>query len=94
MTAALASCSAAAGQQTATEGVLHGHGIVKAVERGSGAVTLTQDEITGFMPAMERTYQMQAPQLSGCLRPGDTVDFTMDAAEHVILDVNLLNYDQ
>lgn len=95
MAAALALCSAAAAQQTtATEGVLRVHGIVKAVEPGSGAVTLAQDEIKGFMPAMERTYRVQTPQHSECLRPGDTVDFTTDAAADVILEVNLLNYDQ
>ncbi len=94
MAAALALCSAAAAQQTEPEGVFHGRGIVRAVEPGSGAVTIAHDEIKGFMPAREMTYRVQAPQLSGCLRPGDTVDFTMDEAEHVVLEVNLLNYDQ
>jgi Cu/Ag efflux protein CusF len=45
------------------------------------------------MPAMEVMYQVQDPQLSECLRPGDTVDFSTDAVEHVIVRANLLNYE-
>jgi Cu/Ag efflux protein CusF len=61
---------------------------------GAGAVTIAHDEIRGFMPAMEVMYQVQDPQLSECLRPGDTVDFSTDAVEHVIVSANLLNYEQ
>jgi Cu/Ag efflux protein CusF len=46
------------------------------------------------MPAMEVMYQVQDPQLSECLRPGDTVDFSTDAVEHVIVSANLFNYEQ
>lgn len=94
MAAALALCSAAAAQETAQEGVFRGHGIVRAVESATGAVTIAHDEIKGFMPAMEVMYQVQDPQLSECLRPGNTVDFSTDAVEHVIVSANLLNYEQ
>jgi Cu/Ag efflux protein CusF len=92
--AALALCSAAEGQQTAQEGVFQGYGVVRAVESGTGAVTIAHDEIKGFTPAMEMMYRVQEPKLSECLRPGDTVDFSIDAAEHTIVRVNLLNYDE
>ncbi len=91
---ALALCSSAAAQQDATEGVFQGHGIVMAVEPATGAVTLAHDDIKGFTPAAETMYPVPAPDVSECLRPGDTVDFTIDAAKHMILGVNLLNYDQ
>jgi Cu/Ag efflux protein CusF len=65
----------------------------RAVEAATGAVTIAHDEIKGFMPAMEVMYQVQDPQLSECLRPGDTVDFSTDAVEHVIVRANLLNYE-
>jgi hypothetical protein len=40
-------------------------------------------------------YRVQESGLSECLRPGDTVDFSIDAAERVVIvGVNLLNYDQ
>jgi Cu/Ag efflux protein CusF len=94
MVAAVALCSAAAAQQTAHEGVFQGHGVVRAVEPGTGAVTIAHDEIKGFMPATERMFRVQEPGLSECLRPGDTVDFSIDAAEQAIVRVNLLYYDQ
>jgi Cu/Ag efflux protein CusF len=94
MAVALALCSAAAPQQTAQEGVYQGHGVVRTVEPRTGAVTIAHDEIKGFTPAMEMMYRVQEPELSECLRPGDIVDFSIDAAERVIVRLNLLNYDQ
>jgi Cu/Ag efflux protein CusF len=95
MVAALALPSAAPAQQTGQEGVFQGHGVVRAVEPGTGAVTIAHDEIKGFMPAMEIKYQVQEPKFSRSLRPGDAVDFSIDAAERVVIvGVNLLYYDQ
>jgi Cu/Ag efflux protein CusF len=94
MAAALALCSAAAAQETAQDGVFQGRGMVRAVEPATGAVTIAHDQIKGFMPAMEVMYQVQAPELSQSLRPGDTVDFSTDPVEHVIVKANLLYYDQ
>jgi Cu/Ag efflux protein CusF len=113
MAAALALCSAAAAQEAdpqgwwrsssldAKKGVFHARGIVKAVDPGNGAVTLAHDAIEGLKPAMETVYRVQAPGLIKSLRPGDTVDFSIDASnfsidalEEVIIGVSLLNYDQ
>jgi Cu/Ag efflux protein CusF len=94
MAASLALCSAAAAQETAQDGVFQGHGIVRAVESATGAVTIAHDEIKGLTPAMEVMYQVQEPQVSECMRPGDTVDFSTDPVEHVIVRANLLYYDQ
>ena len=113
MASVLALCSAAAAQeadprgwwrsssQDAQKALFHARGIVKSVEPGSGAVTLAHDDIQGLKPAMETVYRVQEPELCKYLRPGDTVDFTvdasdfsMDALEEVIVGVNLLNYDQ
>ena len=109
----LALCSAAAAQEAdpqgwwrsssldAQKGLFHARGIIKAIEPGSGAVTLSHDEIQGLKPGMEMVYRVQAPELSKYLRPGDAVDFTidasdfsMDALEEVISGVKILNYDQ
>jgi len=94
MASALALCSAATAQQDATEGVLYGRGIIKAVEPETGAVTFASEGIEGLTPTPETTYQVQAPEVSECLRPGDTVDFSIDTAHHVVLRVSILNYDQ
>jgi hypothetical protein len=47
----------------------------------TGALTLSHDEIKGFMPAMEMMYRVRAPEVSHNLKPGDTIDFTIDAAK-------------
>jgi Cu/Ag efflux protein CusF len=80
MASAIALCSVAAAQETATEGIFHGRGVVKAVDPRNGAVTLAHDDIEGLKPAMEMTYRVQTHGLSDSLRPGDTVDFSIDAS--------------
>ena len=92
--AAFASVALASGgadpQETAAKGVFHGHGIVKAVDPRTGALTLSHDEIKGFMPAMEMMYRVRAPEVSKGLHPGDAIDFTIDAAKYTILDVKVV----
>ena len=79
-------------QETVAKGVFHGHGLVKAVATQTGAVTLSHDEIKGFMPAMEMMYRVRAPDVSRDLRPGDIIDFTIDAAKYTILEVKVVGH--
>ena len=81
---------AAAAQETATQGIFEGHGIVKAVAPETGAITLAHDDIRGFMPAMEMMYRVASPELSRDLKPGDEVEFKIDAAKYLIVDVKRL----
>ena len=76
-------------QEMATQGIFSGHGVVKAVQSESGALTLAHDDIKGFMPAMEMMYRVKTPDLSKDLRPGDVIDFKIDAAKYVIVEVKL-----
>jgi len=41
---------------------------------------------------MEMMFRVRAPDMSKDLRPGDTVDFTIDASDFVILDANLVSH--
>jgi Cu/Ag efflux protein CusF len=81
---------AASAQETASKGIFEGHGVVKAVAPKTGALTLAHDDIKGFMPAMEMMYRVRTPDISKDLRPGDEVDFTIDAEKYVIVDVKLI----
>ncbi len=76
-------------QEMATQGIFSGHGVVKAVQPESGALTLAHDDIKGFMPAMEMMYRVKTPDLSKDLRPGDVIDFKIDAAKYVIVEVKV-----
>lgn len=85
----LAACPAFP-QEMATTGIFAGHGVVEAVQSGTGALTLDHDDIKGFMPAMEMMYRVKTPDLSKNLRPGDVIDFKIDAAKYLIVDVKLV----
>ena len=78
--------SAARGQEAAS-GIFAGHGIVKAVQAETGALTIQHDDIKGFMPAMEMMYKVKSADLSKNLRPGDVIDFKIDASKYTIVEV-------
>jgi Cu/Ag efflux protein CusF len=81
---------AAGAQETAATGIFAGHGTVKAVAPGTGWLTIAHGDIKGFMPAMEMIYKVRSPDLSKDLHPGDVVDFKIDAANYVIVEVKLI----
>ncbi len=94
MACILASSDAAEVQETGAEGVFYGRGVVKAVEPGSGWLTLAHNVIMGCMPAMEMMFRVRAPDVSRDLRPGDMIDFTIDGGDYVVLDAKLVSHAQ
>ncbi len=84
---ALGMATGAAGAQEATSGVFAGRGVVEAVQAGTGVLTIKHDDIKGFMPAMEMMYKVKSPELSKNLRPGDVIDFQIDASKYTIVQV-------
>jgi Cu/Ag efflux protein CusF len=81
---------AAGAQELAAKGIFSGNGVVKAVAPGTGWLTLDHDDVKGFMCAMEMMFQVKSPDLSADLKPGDVVDFMIDAETYVIVDVKLV----
>jgi len=94
MACILASSDAAEVQETGAEGIFYGRGLVKAVEPGTGWLTLAHSDIMGCMPAMVMMFRVRAPDVSRDLRPGDTIDFTIDGGDYVILDAKLVSHAQ
>jgi Cu/Ag efflux protein CusF len=90
----LAAGDAAKVQETGAEGVFYGRGQVKAVEPGTGWLTLAHNDIMGCMPAMEMMFRVRAPEVSRGLRLGDTIDFTLDGGKFIILDTRLVSHAQ
>jgi Cu/Ag efflux protein CusF len=91
---ALAAGDAAEVQETGAEGIFYGRGLVKAVESGTGWVTLAHNDIIGCMPAMEMMFRVRVPDVSRDLKSGDTIDFTLDGGNYVILDAKLVSHAQ
>ncbi len=71
--------------EMAKEGVFHGKGKVVAVVPGKGQVVLDHEEIKGFMGAMTMGYSVASPELMKGLKPGDSVNFRIDAAKKQIV---------
>jgi Cu/Ag efflux protein CusF len=92
MACILASSDAVEVQETGAEGIFYGRGVVKAVEPGTGWLTLAHGDIMGCMPAMEMMFRVRAPDVSRDLRPGYTIDFTIDGGDYVILDAKLVSH--
>jgi Cu/Ag efflux protein CusF len=88
---ALASSDAAEVRETGAEGIFYGRGLVKAVEPGTGWLTIGHNDIMGCMPGMEMMFRVRAPDVSRDLRAGDTIDFTLDGGDYVILDAKLVS---
>jgi Cu/Ag efflux protein CusF len=78
-------------QETAAKGVFHGVGVVKAIDRTTGALTLDHEAIVGFMEAMEMMYRVEPRELSAGLHVGDRVAFDIDAERYAIVGVRVLN---
>jgi Cu/Ag efflux protein CusF len=92
LTAALAMFALAADadvveEETGASGIFFGRGVVKAVAPSTGALTLDHGAIKGCMPAMAMMYRVKSPDLSKDLQPGDEVNFTIDGAKYLIVDV-------
>jgi Cu/Ag efflux protein CusF len=85
-----ATVAPAQAQQGEPEGIFRGVGVVTAIDAATGALTLNHDEIKGLMPAMEMMYRVDPRSLSEGLRPGDKIDFDVDAKTYTIRDVKLI----
>jgi Cu/Ag efflux protein CusF len=94
MACILASSDAAEVRETGAEGIFYGRGLVKAVDPGTGWLTLAHRDIMGCMPAMVMMFRVRTPDVSRDLRPGDTIDFTIDGGNYVILDAKLVSHAQ
>lgn len=77
-------------RDTAATGVLHGVGVVKAIDAATGWLTLDHEEIKGFMDAMEMMYTAEPRDLGAKLHVGDRVAFDIDAERVTIVGVRIV----
>jgi len=77
-------------QQGESEGMFRGVGVVIAIDPDTGSLTLNHEEIKGLMPAMQMMYLVSPRSLSEGLRPGDKIEFDLDAKTYTIRHVKLI----
>lgn len=63
------------------------HGQVIAVVPENSEIVLTHGEIKGFMEAMTMGYKVSSLSLLKAVKPGDTVNFTIDTDKRVITKI-------
>jgi Cu/Ag efflux protein CusF len=62
-------------------------GKVVALVPENGEIVLEHNEIKGFMDAMTMGYKVGSPALLKSVKPGDTVQFTIDTEKRVIIKI-------
>jgi Cu/Ag efflux protein CusF len=60
---------------------------VVALVPEKGEIILTHGDIKGFMDAMTMGYKVSAPSVLKAVKPGDTVQFTIDTERRVITKI-------
>lgn len=69
----------------------HGLGVVTAIEP-DGSLTINHRPIEGLMPAMEMMFRVASPALSKGLRPGDEIEFDVEARQYTIQKLRVLRH--
>ena len=72
------------------QGIFQGIGIVTAIGPRTGVLTIHHEDIKGLMPGMIMTFRVSPPALSAGLRPGDKIEFSLDARNYTITSVRLI----
>ncbi len=57
-----------------------GHGVLRGFQSQGKVVVISHDAMPGLMEAMTMGYELKDPALAQGLKPGDTVDFTLNVA--------------
>jgi Cu/Ag efflux protein CusF len=66
-----------------------GTGVVIATTPRVGRLIVNHEEIKGYMAAMEMSFPVTPPSLLDDLKPGDRIDFTIDAAKSAIIAIEV-----
>ena len=64
-----------------------GVGVVISVDPRAGRFVVDHEEIKGFMAPMVMSYQVNPAKLLHGIKPGDKVNFTIDADQRSIVEV-------
>ena len=77
----------------AGEKVFPAVGVVTARE-ANGALTINHQNIVGLMDAMEMTFNVKPRTLSAAVRPGDTVEFSVEGKTFTIVALKVVGHEK
>jgi Cu/Ag efflux protein CusF len=89
---------AAAGRPRATPFVMaqvqqslyRGVGVVTDVNHETGSLTVNHEDIPGLMPKMEMLFRVEPRNLSEGVRPGDKIEFSVEAKTYKIRELKVV----
>ena len=67
-----------------------GIGVVTDVNQETGSLTVNHEDIPGLMPKMEMLFRVEPRNLSEGVRPGDKIEFSVEAKTYKILELRVI----
>ena len=67
-----------------------GVGVVTDVNQETGSLTVNHEDIPGLMPKMEMLFRVEPRQLSEGVRPGDKIEFSVEAKTYKIRELKVV----
>lgn len=94
MSGAFALDDAAAGRRLVTaqaqQNLYRGTGVVTDINDETGSLTVNHEDIPGLMPKMEMLFRVETKNLSKGVRPGDRIEFSVEAKTYTIRELNVV----
>jgi Cu/Ag efflux protein CusF len=67
-----------------------GVGVVTDVNQETGSLTVNHEDIPGLMPKMEMLFRVEPRDLSEGVRPGDKIEFLVEAKTYKIRELKVV----
>lgn len=94
MSGAFASDDAAARRRLVTaqaqQNLYRGTGVVTDINDETGSLTVNHEDIPGLMPKMEMLFRVEPKNLSKAVRPGDRIEFSVEAKTYTIRELKVV----
>lgn len=91
---ASASDDAATGRRLVTaqiqQNLYRGIGVVTDINDETGSLTVNHEDIPGLMPKMEMLFRVEPQSLSKGVRPGDRIEFSVEAKTYKIRELKVV----
>ena len=72
------------------QSLYRGVGVVTDVNQETGSLTVNHEDIPGLMPKMEMLFRVEPRDLSEGVRPGDKIEFSVEAKTYKIRELKVV----